>query len=179
VNEDSLFELICERIPLDSRFFDILQFVRFEFLSVANLAKFFDFVCDSFDCFTVLHWTSLRSRFLLPVSPLLLNGRWSKPAQVFPYHSSPLDGIISHLISKFGGNVHDHDIVTITANRTLNDDPSHTAKNAAGLGTDSCFHSAYELDQSISFDFRNLRIIPTHYSLRTYHSGSNCCHVKS
>jgi hypothetical protein len=78
-SDDSLFELICERIPSDSRFFDVLQFVRFEFLSVANFSKFVDFVCKSFHCFTISHWASLRSRLLLPASPPLPKDRCSKP----------------------------------------------------------------------------------------------------
>jgi hypothetical protein len=77
-SEDSLFELICERIPSNWRFFDVLQFVRFEFFSVANLAKFIDFVCASFDCFMVSHWASLRASSF-PSSPSsersLLEGR--------------------------------------------------------------------------------------------------------
>jgi hypothetical protein len=83
------------------------------------------------------------------------------------------------LTSKKGGNVHDRDVVTNTANRVWSDDPSYAAKNAAALGIDSYFHSANEPNQSISFDFRNLTITPTHYSLCTYSSGPNFCHLKS
>jgi hypothetical protein len=168
VSEDSLFELICQRIPSDSRFFDVLQFVQFEFLSVANFAKFFDFVCKSFNCFTISHWASFHLRLLLPLSLPLPNGRCSKPARGFPYHSSPLDGIISHLTSKFGGNVHNRGGVIITANRVYNSDPSHAVKNVADFGTDSVFNFANEPNQSISFDFRNLTITPTYYSFRMY-----------
>jgi hypothetical protein len=91
--DDSLFELICERIPSDSRFFGVLQFVRVEFLSVANFTKFtkfFDFVCDSFDCFTISHWASLRSRLTLPVSPPLPNGRCSNHRGLFCIAHLPL-----------------------------------------------------------------------------------------
>jgi hypothetical protein len=83
------------------------------------------------------------------------------------------------LTSKFGGNVHDRGVVTITANRVYSDNPNYATKNAADLGTDSYFNSANEPNQSISFDFRNLTIIPTHYSLRTHSSGPNDSHLKS
>jgi hypothetical protein len=183
--EDSLFEFIYERLSSDSRFFDVLQFVRFEFISAANFGKFFDLVCSLFDGFTISHWESLRSRLLLPVCPpppppsSRPNVRSSQPSRAFPYRSSPLDGIISHLTSKFGGNVHDRNVVTITANRAYDDHPYYAAKNVADLGTNSHFHSPNEANQSISFDFRNLTIAPTHYSLRVNNSDRNSYHLKN
>jgi hypothetical protein len=69
-SEDSLFEVISERIQSDPRFFELLQFVRFEFLSLECFAKFFDLVRDSFDCFAVSHWESLSA----PRPPSLAHG---------------------------------------------------------------------------------------------------------
>jgi hypothetical protein len=83
------------------------------------------------------------------------------------------------LTSKFGGNVHDRKIVTITANHVVADHPNDAAKNVADLGTNSYFHSANEANQSISFDFRNLTITPTHYSLRMNSPGPNHYHLKN
>jgi hypothetical protein len=182
-SEDSLFELICERISFDSRFFDVLQFVRFEFISTANFGTFFDLICDIFDCVTLSHWELLRSRLLLPVfpspPPSCPNDHCSQAACVFPYRASPLDGIISHLTSKFRGNVYDRSVVTITANRAASDHSYYAAKNVADLGTDSYFQSPNEANQSISFDFRNLTITPTHYSLRMYSPEPNSYHLKN
>jgi hypothetical protein len=181
-SEDSLFEFICEHISSNSQFFEVFQFVRFEFLSVANLTKFFDLVCGFFDRFTISHWASLRSRLLLPVAAIfpLPSGRGSLPGRLFPFRSSsPLDGIISHLASKFGGNVQDRSAVTITANRVYSSDASCAAKNAADLGTDSYFCSANEPNQLISFNFGNLTILPTHYSLRMHSPSPNYSHLKN
>jgi hypothetical protein len=134
-----------------------------------------------------LHWESLRGRLLLPVSPTCANLRSAVPpppsgptVETFPFRpSSPLDGIISHLTAKFGGNVHDRGVVHITANRVLSNHPNYAAKHVADLGTDSNFYSANDANQSICFDFKKMKITPTHYSIRTNSSGPNSSHLKS
>jgi hypothetical protein len=83
------------------------------------------------------------------------------------------------LTSKFGWNVHDRGVVTITVNRVYSESPGHAAKNVADLGADSVFYSANEPNQSVSFDFRSLTIAPTHYSLRMYRPGANSYHLKN
>jgi hypothetical protein len=67
--------------------------------------------------------------------------------------TSPLLGIILHLSERCGGNVHDHQLATITANRLINDLPSIAAKNAAELTANSYFWSANEPNQWICYDF--------------------------
>jgi hypothetical protein len=83
--------------------------------------------------------------------------------------TAPLRGIISHLSERCGGNVHDHGLVTITANRPC--DPSHAAKNVADLTTDSYFNSISEPNQWICYDFNRMKVKPTHYSIRSYYGG--------
>jgi hypothetical protein len=83
------------------------------------------------------------------------------------------------LTSKFDGNVHDRSVVTITANRVINDNSGCATKNVADLGTDSIVHSANEPPHSISFDFRSLTIAPTHYSVRMYTPSPNSFQLKN
>jgi hypothetical protein len=143
--EDSLFELICGQIPSDSRFFGVLQFVRLDLHSVAKIVKSFGFVCTSFD------WTTVRTGYCSgEVSPLIPNRLCSKPPPDFPHRSFLLDRITLHWTSKFGGNEHDRGVVTVTANRVVNDNPINTAKSAADIGMNSYLCSASELSQSIS-----------------------------
>jgi hypothetical protein len=152
------------RSASDSHFFGLLQFIRFELLSGGCFAKFFDLVCDHFDELNVLHWESLRGRLLLPVSPAHTNLRSAVPplpsgpaVETLPFRPSfPLDGIISHLTAKFGGNVHDHGVFHITASRVVNDSSNHTAKNVADLGTDLYFLSANDANRSICFEFKKM-----------------------
>jgi hypothetical protein len=124
--------------------------VQFELRSVAKIAKFFDFVCPSFDCFTVSHRESLRSGLLLLVSSIIPNRLCSKPASNFPDGSYRLDRIISPLTSKFGGNSDYRVIFTVITNRVVNENLGNGAKNAPDIGTDSYFCSASEPNQSIS-----------------------------
>jgi hypothetical protein len=77
---------------------------------------------------------------------------------VFPFTWAPFNAEISHLTAKCASNVFDRGIVEITANSVLDDDPKYAPRNAADLGTNSCFFSENKLDQWISWDFKSLRI---------------------
>jgi hypothetical protein len=76
-----------------------------------------------------------------------------------------LDGIISHLSQKHGGNVHEKGIVTITSKSVHKDDP----KYVADLTSDSRFKSKYYYDpgQWICRDFGEMCVRPTHYTIMT------------
>jgi hypothetical protein len=100
-----------------------------------------------------------------------------RSSSFFP--SSPLSGIIDHLTSRFCGNVHDRCVINITANRPYNDHPSYAPKNVADLATDSSFGSANEPNQSICFDFKEMQIRPTHYSIRMSSAAPNAYHLKN
>jgi hypothetical protein len=87
--------------------------------------------------------------------------------------------------------VHDHHVVNITSGSfeketvganphsgAYDNDPGHAAKNAADLETDSCFFSAYRSGKAdiphtrnnwVCYDFKERRIVPTHYTIRTNH----------
>jgi hypothetical protein len=111
------------------------------------------------------------------------------------------DGIIANLTRECSGNVHNHHVVEVTSRsfekETLGDnpysgayknDPLCAAKNVADLETDSFFGSAY-LDSShdilhtcnnwICYDFKERRIVPTHYTIRTYWSRPGYSHLKA
>jgi hypothetical protein len=112
------------------------------------------------------------------------------------------DGIIAHLTRECGGNVHDHHhVVEITSGSfeketqganphsgAFDNDPDNAAKNAADLETDSCFYSAFHNPREdiphtrnnwICYDFKERRIMPTHYTIRTWHGDPDASHLKS
>jgi hypothetical protein len=70
----------------------------------------------------------------------------------------------------------------------LRNDPDYAAKNAADLETGWIFHSAYR-DPSeniphtpnnwICYDFKERRIVPTHYTIRTNSDPPGYFHLKS
>jgi hypothetical protein len=82
-----------------------------------------------------------------------------------------LDGIISYLTKKHGGNVHEKGIVTITS-KSVSDDPRFALKNVADLTSDSEFNSKDEPGQWICWDFGEMRVHPTHYTMDACYIGS-------
>jgi hypothetical protein len=78
-----------------------------------------------------------------------------------------LEGIISHLTTKHGGSVHEKGIVTITSKTVESDVQRHAVKNVADLTSDSGFISKDEPGQWVCWDFREMRVRPTHYTIRS------------
>jgi hypothetical protein len=80
--------------------------------------------------------------------------------------ANSLEGIISYLRKKHGGNVHEKEIVTITSKSVGN--PKWAPKNVADLTSGSCFCSNGAPGQWICWDFNEMRVRPTHYTIQTY-----------
>jgi hypothetical protein len=72
-----------------------------------------------------------------------------------------LDGIISYLTNKHGGNVHDKGVVTLTATQGRED----SVKNLVDLTSPSRFVSNTEWGQWVCWDFGGMRVRPTHYTM--------------
>ena len=98
--------------------------------------------------------------------------RLDAAVEMIPWHhknllydpATPLLGIIAHLTHKFGGNVHEKEVVEVTASSSCNGD---RAKNVAELGTNSFFCSNNEANSWIRYDFKGRRVALTSYSIRT------------
>jgi hypothetical protein len=80
---------------------------------------------------------------------------------------SPLNGIIRHLALECGGNVHDKGVVVITADRPYSNGSTFAVKNIADLEADSFFDCADAKDMWVCYDFRNMKVILTDYSIRS------------
>jgi hypothetical protein len=78
-----------------------------------------------------------------------------------------VDGIISYLTRKHGGNVHDKGIVTITSKSTWSNDPKYALRNLADLTASWYFSSDTEPNQWVCWDFQQMRIFLTHYTIRS------------
>jgi hypothetical protein len=111
------------------------------------------------------------------------------------------DRIIAHWTRECGGNVHDRHVVEVTCGSfeketqganphsgALNDNPYFAAKNAADLKTGSEFLSAYRDKKEdiahtrnnwVCCDFKERRIVPTHYTNCPNYSDSGGFHVIS
>lgn len=90
--------------------------------------------------------------------------------------SKLLDGIIASFTRQCGGNVHDKGIVNVTSS-SVHD--VFSPKNAVDLETDSRFVSQDEPDSWICYDFKDARVIPRSYSVRSIGSGPGAAHLKS
>ena len=84
--------------------------------------------------------------------------------------SQPLKGIIEHLTSECGGNV--QEVVEVTASSCYSGEP----KSVAELGKASGFQSNNEADSWICYNFKDRRVAPESYSIRS-HDGLS--HPKS
>jgi hypothetical protein len=76
-----------------------------------------------------------------------------------------LNGIIWYLSKKHGGNVHNAGIVTITSKSVLKNSPDCALTNLADLTSRSHFDSKQMSGQWVCWDFREMRVRPTHYIL--------------
>ena len=86
--------------------------------------------------------------------------------------SNKLDGIIAHLTRECGGNVHRNGIVYVIARCRCQD-------NVVDLKQDNCYISKGEKDISICYDFRERRVIPTSYSVKSRNDPHGSHHLKS
>jgi hypothetical protein len=122
--------------------------------------------------------------------------RYADGSQTRDMYDIP-DGIVAHLTRKCGGNVHDRHVVDVTsrsfekesrgANRrsgAYNNSPDC----AADLEIDSWFQSAYRKKEEhiqhtrnnrVCYDFKERRIVPTHYTVRRHYGPPGNPHLKS
>jgi uncharacterized coiled-coil protein SlyX len=77
-----------------------------------------------------------------------------------------VEGIISYLSQKHEGNVHDKGIVTITSKSVRSD--KYAVRNAADLTSELYFGSKNEPCQWVCWDFHEMRVRPTHYTIKRY-----------
>jgi hypothetical protein len=80
-----------------------------------------------------------------------------------------LDGVISYLTKKNSGffrtiNVYEKGIVILTSS-SLDGDPQHALKNVVDLTVESCFISVNAPGEWVCWDFREMRVRVTHYTL--------------
>jgi hypothetical protein len=165
-SEDSLYSFIVQRGENDSRFFSLLQFVRFEFLTPESIHNFIEVMSNSFKFFTYSIWNQLRVRLSMSPQVLSSNNRTANLLITIPLEKdSPLDGIIAHLTRQCGGNVHNHKIVTVTT--SSNNSETYAGFKAADLQTNSEWLSDYQKNQWFCYNFNNLSVSPTHYSIQS------------
>jgi hypothetical protein len=175
-SEDQLHSIVWEFISRDRSHFSLLAFVHFEFLSASSIRRFVESASDFLDLFDSSIWSSVSHRLTLSVSPDASNDRVA--GHLFtPRSNQLLNGIISHLTSVSGGNLHDLGVVVANASSILS---SYAAKHALDLqNRNSFFESQKQPNSWIRYDFKSARVIPTHYSILSWNGGPGNQHPKS
>jgi hypothetical protein len=161
---------------------------------------FSDIFSDYFYEINASKWASIRGRLI----SANVNKKPTKQCPLSLGKGERLDvpdGIIAHLTRECGGNVHDRNVIEVTSGSfeketvganpdsgAYDNQPHCAAKNAADLETVSCFFSAYRTRKEdiphtrnnwICYDFKERRIVPTHYTIRTHRNDLGWAHLKS
>jgi hypothetical protein len=138
-------------------YFALFEFVRFEFLSILNIQSFVIFARNFIDEINVSIWDKICERLVLPVKPEICDIEFDSNAS--------LKGIISFLTVQTGGNVHTRGIVKVTSKSIKGE---FVPEHIANLTDDSEYHSLNTPDQWVCYDFQNMKLCPTGYSIRSW-----------
>jgi hypothetical protein len=167
MNEESLWHFLRQSSLID-KCPSLLRFVRYDYLSIESVIEFADIVSSSFDFMIPAVWAAIRARLILPVLPPPLETRFCDLFHPF-CEDRPLSGIITYLTRKHSGNVHDRGIVTLTASSQTEAAANRPIRNLADLNTACNFWTRNESNQWICWNFKGLRIIPSHYTIMSEH----------
>jgi hypothetical protein len=152
-SEDSLFSYINSRIGSDPEYSNLLQFVRFEYVSSECVCCLLSSLPE---CGDRRLWESISRRLISPCYEI-----------EFPLQdANSVDGIISYLTRTHGGNVHKKEIVTISSKSVDMHGPMNVSF-LADLTSETSFFSMDGPGQWICWDFHEMRVRPTHYTIKS------------
>jgi hypothetical protein len=173
-HEDVLYDFVSSRILQHSNSLPLLEFIQFEYLSIDRISRFCQWSHEFFNLFNDSIWSRICSRLAQVLHRDSPDSQVSCPRRIVftPDPHLPLDGgLISYLSEQCGGNVHDKQIVQVSASSTARNSPACAAKNLVDLKADSLYVSRDAPNQWICYDFGQLTIAPTHYSIRSRFDG--------
>jgi hypothetical protein len=85
--------------------------------------------------------------------------------------AEPLDGVISYLTKKHGGDVQEKGIVALTS-KSADTGPLASLKDVVDLNSPFGFCSKSGPGQWVCWDFGEMRVRPTHYTIKCHFLGS-------
>jgi hypothetical protein len=169
-DEGFLLDFICT-VDCDRHL--LLRYLRAEYLSCASISTLLCyFSCSNVDS---IIWSSLQRRLLLPISdpahpldPRFVSEKAAESSSSgveCPLKTvASLDGIISYLTAKHEGNVHEKELVVISAKSICRG----SLMDVAELACDTFLMTKDGPSQWICWDFRGMRVRPTHYTMISY-----------
>jgi hypothetical protein len=181
-DEEGIYEIIRNRCNEDFSFGTLFQYIRFEYLSIESMASFLAVIEKSFDILTPWLWSALCPRLSMSVSPEVPNDRAGSKQGMrsidCPFrYDSPLDGVIHYLTRKCKGNVHDRNVVAISASSAY-PKAGYEPRQVADFEAKRPFLSDNKPNSWICYDFQERRIQPTHYTVRS-RLDENYGHLRS
>lgn len=187
-SEDSLFDFITDLFE-DEEITEAENVDDFNITSFYELVEFselsekkFNYFLNSYDPNEITNsiWRKLNKCFYFNMCSLLKKKEeeplttsptryyFSIQTAKFPYDGNTRNqfkGIIQYLHDKYKGNVNDKKVVEITSSSMYM--TSSSPKNAADFDTNLYFASNNEEDAWILYDFKERKVKPTHYSIRS------------
>jgi hypothetical protein len=143
-------------------------------------------------------WASIRSRLVRPdrtrtwrrFLPLVKKGKLREEGDEVNEICGIPDGIIAHLTKECGGNMHDRHLVEVTSGsfEVTSVENAKDPKQVADLDDASEYWSNYHRvsdniqhtrNNWVCYDFKEKRIVPSHYTVRTNDSPPGGLHLKS
>jgi hypothetical protein len=166
MNEDSLLEAI-----LSSGHESLNCYVECEYLSDSGIDQYLEFV--TLDQLTPDTWASIcrRLRHHVEISHDIDRFSASQRRRIVTHHylNDPFDGILKSLRSSCGENPHTGGEVVISASSTMAKRPHQVVD----YGWNNYWYSNDEANSWLQIDFKNRRVLLTHYSLNSNKAGSN------
>jgi hypothetical protein len=160
-NEDFLLDLIVSLGHLN-----LLCRIQCAFLSVSGIDRLLG--CVSLSSINSELWTSLCDRLRCSVEVRRVNLRRYDWSRLFEYEGNRFSGILSHLSSICGGNVHDQGEVEIRCSSAT---PSYLCPRVADFTGKGYWASQPTPNSWICIDFKTRRVQLDHYSLKGPTSG--------
>ena len=193
-SEDSLYHFVFSLIERDVRSTGLLEFVRLEFLSqeaiqhfvAASSANVHDWlnygiwkrVCDRLLCpVTTSHLEKFKNRFIWHCNQEE-NNEEDQGTTFVLQREQPLNGIIAYLTDTSGGNVVDRDVINVIA-QPKDSSQLRAPRNLFDLMGNNYFKSRDQPGQFFTIDFKDMRVSPTAYTIRSSNDGPGAGHPMS
>ena len=178
-NEDEFIEFVSELYGSDKKYVELYEHVFFENLSVESICSFVDLVFyDDIDCCV---WKAICRRLTQEVIQKESDNckRYKNRRTTFSKENgNDFSGIINHLRNKSINNIENE--INFTSSGNTDSSENWLARNVSLFEDDNrYFYSANSPNSWICLDFKDHRVIPTAYTIRTRHCGTNDRHLKS
>lgn len=173
--EDQLISIVNELYSIDSKFSTLYEFINFNVISEREMINFLSIF--NIDDLTTSTWKKISERLLTKIALIdpIKGNRYRGLAMTgfliqLPYIESFIfNGIINCLIKK------NKDSIEITSSWPNN---NFDANNVILFNDVEKSFSTSGENSFICFDFKDYRVIPKNYSIRSWKSGQNSSHPR-